>query len=89
MDGGVLAGRFLVKGKPFAKSGRGREFGGSRLRYIAGRESDQCMDLVKNDVVVQGIRSLDHCAKRVISRDQNLIQLESLILAQSERWRQA
>ena len=28
-------------------------------------------------------------AKRVISRDQNLIQLESLILAQSERWRQA
>ena len=28
-------------------------------------------------------------SKRVISRDQNLIQLESLILAQSERWRQA
>jgi hypothetical protein len=46
------------------------------------------MDLVK-DVVVQGIRSLCHRAKRVISRDQNLIQLESLILAQSERWRQA
>ena len=88
MDGGVLAGRFLVKGKPFAKSGRGREFGGSRLRYIAACESSQCMDLVK-DVVVQGIRSLCHRAKRVISRDQNLIQLESLILAQSERWRQA
>ena len=48
----------------------------------------QCMDLVK-DVEAQGIRSLCHCAKRVISRDQNLIQLESLILAQSERWRQA
>jgi hypothetical protein len=47
------------------------------------------MDLVKNDVAVQGIRSLGRCAKRVISRDQNLIQLESLILAQSERWRQA
>jgi hypothetical protein len=88
VDGGVLAGRFLVKGKPFAKSGRGREFGGSRLRYIAARESDQCMDLVK-DVAVQGIRFLYRCAKRVISRDQNLIQLESLILAQSERWRQA
>ena len=88
MDGGVLAGRFLVKGKPFAKSGRGR-YGGSRLRYIADCESDQCMDLVKNDVAVQGIRSLGRCAKRVISRDQNLIQLESLILAQSERWRQA
>jgi len=27
--------------------------------------------------------------KRVIGRNQNLIQLESLILAQSERWRQA
>ena len=88
MDGGVLAGRFLVKGKPFAKSGRGREFGGSRLRYIAACESEQCMDLVK-DVEAQGIRSLCRCAKRVISRDQNLIQLESLILAQSERWRQA
>jgi hypothetical protein len=88
VDGGVLAGRFLVKGKPFAKSGRGREFGGSRLRYIADCESNQCMDLVK-DVAVQGIRSLYRCAKRVISRDQNLIQLESLILAQSERWRQA
>jgi hypothetical protein len=47
------------------------------------------MDLVKNDVAVQGIRFLYRCAKRVISRDQNLIQLESLILAQSERWRQA
>jgi hypothetical protein len=88
VDGGVLAGRFLVKGKPFAKSGRGREFGGSRLRYIAACESEQCMDLVK-DVEAQRIRSLCHCAKRVIGRDQNLIQLESLILAQSERWRQA
>jgi hypothetical protein len=30
-----------------------------------------------------------HQRKRVISRDQNLMKLESLILAQSERWRQA
>jgi hypothetical protein len=52
VDGGVLAGRFLVKGKPFAKSGRGRDTAVHVLRYIAARESDQCMDLVK-DVVVQ------------------------------------
>ena len=69
------------------RDGHGRDFGGQRLRYIAARESDQCMDLVK-DVAVQGIRFLYRCAKRVISRDQS-IQLESLILAQSERWRQA
>ena len=30
-----------------------------------------------------------HQRKRVISRDQISVQLESLILAQSERWRQA
>ena len=35
MDGGVLAGRSLVKKQFFKKGGFGRDFGGSRLRYIA------------------------------------------------------
>ena len=41
MDGGVLAGRFLVEKQFFKRSGFGRDFGGSRLRYIADREIDQ------------------------------------------------
>ena len=42
MDGGVLAGRFLA-GKQFSKiefpreAAVGRDFGGTRLRYIADR----------------------------------------------------
>ena len=50
MDGGVLAGRFRVKKQFFMRGGFGRDFGGSRLRYIAelldfGPE-DQWVDLV-------------------------------------------
>src|SRR5450755_4302946 len=54
------------------------------LRYIADRTFRS----------VGGPRQCDdttqcrHCAN-VTCRDKNLIQLESLILAQSERWRQA
>ena len=55
MDGGVLAGRSLVKKQFFSKGGLGRDFGGSRLRYIAerfrfarkrGANNDQWVDLV-------------------------------------------
>jgi hypothetical protein len=64
-----------AKGKPFVRCGRGRDFGGLTFQGTSHRSSNRSewMDLVK----------------RVISRDQVLIQLESLILAQSERWRQA
>lgn len=34
MDGGVLAGRSLVKEKFFIWGGFGRDIGGTRLRYI-------------------------------------------------------
>ena len=83
MDGGVLAGRSRVEKQFFIRDGFGRDIGGSRLRYIADRSLDQWVDLV--NVTAQPASSLR-------KRDQagiNLIQLESLILAQSERWRQA
>ena len=61
------------------ESGHGRDFGGRRFRSSLtvrfGEQSSEWAD--------SGTSS-----KRVISRNQ-LIQLESLILAQSERWRQA
>ena len=63
----------------FEESGHGRDFGGRRFRSSLtvrfGEQSSEWAD--------SGTSS-----KRVISRNQ-LIQLESLILAQSERWRQA
>ena len=81
MDGGVLAGRFLERRKSGSKepgffrkrNGHGRDFGGRRFRYIAPVEKSV------------GVVDL---VKRVTA-EINLIQLESLILAQSERWRQA
>ena len=74
MDGGVLAGRFRTGKQFLVGGGFGRDFGGLYVsRYIADRASDQWVDLVK----------------RKRPAGINLIQLESLILAQSERWRQA
>jgi hypothetical protein len=77
----------------FAGGGFGRDFGGSRLRYIAERLDFRAQ--ARNEKrSVGGPRQCDgatqrrHCAN-VTCRDKNLIQLESLILAQSERWRQA
>jgi hypothetical protein len=56
VDGGVLAGRFLVKKQFFARGGFGRDFGGTRFKvhrwffWIFGRKSegaiDQWVDLV-------------------------------------------
>ena len=42
-----------------------------------------CLELVKNTV------PLNLRGAEVTSQDKDLIQLESLILAQNERWRQA
>ena len=97
MDGGVLADRGFVGERFPASSGHGRDFGGTRLRqrYIAEplnrvRERvgarDQWVDLVNGDVGQQCSMS---SRANVTSRDKNLIQPESLILAQSERWRRA
>jgi hypothetical protein len=74
VDGGVLAGRFLVEKQFSNGSGFGRDFGGLYVsRYIADREIDQSWTSSSaND-----------------QPGKVLIQLESLILAQSERWRQA
>ena len=82
MDGGVLAGRSRVEKQFFIEGGFGRDFGGltfqgTSLNCFFGlcpRKQDQWVDLVKR---------CDLAGKKV------LIQLESLILAQSERWRQA
>ena len=58
----------------------GRDFGGTRFRSTPMVATDQ-----KSGVISGGTSS----SKRAISRFKVLIQLESLILAQSERWRQA
>ena len=61
------------------ESGHGRDFGGRRFRStLTVRFGEQLSEWADSGT----------SSKRVISRNQ-LIQLESLILAQSERWRQA
>ena len=92
MDGGVLAGRSRVEKQFFIRDGFGRDFGGTRLRYIAdclfvGLTPDYAIDQWVDLVNVTALP-----ASSLRKRDQPgkvLIQLESLILAQSERWRQA
>ena len=72
-----------MKGQPFVRCGHGRDFGGLTFQgtsltfWVFGRKPEgligQVMDLVKRCDQPRSV----------------LIQLESLILAQSERWRQA
>ncbi len=53
------------------------------VRRSSGFRSERmCLELVKNERESQGFRE-------VTSQDKISIQLESLILAQNERWRQA
>ena len=93
MDGGVLAGRSRVEKQFFMRDGFGRDNGGTRLKGTSLTRMffeltlkfafDQWVDLVNVTA---------HPASSLRKRDQPgkvLIQLESLILAQSERWRQA
>ena len=77
MDGGVLADRLLER----------KSLGFSRKRTVMEETSAVYVSRYIAPVA-QAVGVVD-LVKRVISRDQNLIQLESLILAQSERWRQA
>ena len=73
MDGGVLAGRFLE-----GEGAAGRDFGGTRFRSsmpVATRKGCSRRDGPRQNVSDQP--------------GKVLIQPESLILAQSERWRQA
>ena len=76
MDGGVLAGRFLDR-----EDAAGRDFGGLTFRST--------MPVVSSEQSGNAIGVTDLVKREVTSRFQVLIQLESLILAQSERWRQA
>ena len=84
MDGGVLAGRSLVEKQFFKKGGFGRDFGGLTFQGTSLIERfDQWVDLVNVTALpASSLRKRDQPGKV-------LIQLESLILAQSERWRQA
>jgi hypothetical protein len=56
-------------------------------------EETSAVDVLGQHYVHSGEQSLEwskwDLVKRVICREKVLIQLESLILAQSERWRQA
>ena len=74
MDGGVLAGRSRVEKKFFIWGGIGRDIGGLTF---------QGTSLI--DLSISGWTS----SNVYDQPGEVLIQLESLILAQSERWRQA
>ena len=76
MDGGVLAGRFRDRGNLVVEMAR-RDFGGLTFQGFLHRP------------IAQAIGRVGTSSNVVISRDQISLQLESLILAQSERWRQA
>ena len=79
MDGGVLAGRVLGCGSNPALEMRSEE---TLAVDVSGqhydRDGEQSPERTEWDLV-----------KRCDQPDKVLIQLESLILAQSERWRQA
>jgi hypothetical protein len=76
----------------------GRDFGGQRFRSTPEIRVGGGRDVILGAVQIAYLDCAhDHArtkerwdlVKRVICRDKVLIQLESLILAQSERWRQA
>jgi hypothetical protein len=92
VDGGVLAGRSRVEKKFFIWGGFGRDIGGTRLRYIVTKCFSGSRPIVH--LVSDGPRQMDNVFPNIVLRKRDqpgkvLIQLESLILAQSERWRQA
>ncbi len=74
MDGGVLAGRSRVEKKFFIGDGFGRDIGGLTF---------QGTSLIEQSISGWTSSNVYDQPGKV------LIQLESLILAQSERWRQA
>ena len=83
MDGGVLAGRFRANGNSKGNPLRGN-----------GQEETSAVEVLGQHFGPLARRKLRRklkwdLVKRVICREKVLIQLESLILAQSERWRQA
>ena len=63
--------------------------GGLQVQTLkrAGARTEKVTDLVNGGAV--GVKSESIAVRNVIGREKVLIQLESLILAQSERWRQA
>ncbi len=74
MDGGVLAGRLFA--------------GSNSLRMAALEETSAVFTFQGTSLIAQVISGW-YLVKRKRPAGINLIQLESLILAQNERWRQA
>jgi hypothetical protein len=95
VDGGVLAGRFLVR-EPASKEAGDRC---ERRPWKRLRRSTFQVNTIVVKAAGGSVSNRAHAFARthksgtssnvVISREKVLIQLESLILAQSERWRQA
>jgi hypothetical protein len=83
VDGGVLAGRSRVEKQFSISSGFGRDIGGLTFQ---GTPLTFCFS--GSRPIVQSISGWT--SSNVYDQPgKDLIQLESLILAQSERWRQA
>ena len=86
MDGGVLASRSRVEKQFFIGAASEETSDGLRFEGTSLVECfDQWVDLVKRG----DAKASQFCASEKTSQGKFLIQLESLILAQSERWRQA
>ena len=87
MDGGVLAGLGLLKNFGFSMCwDRTKDFGGTRFKG----NTIVASDVNRGQLGGFGRRKNGGTSSNVvISRFKVQVQLESLILAQSERWRQA
>ncbi len=85
MDGGVLAGLGFWKLRLLGIESRTKDFGGTRFKGYTIAASDVNRGRLSASADENGGTS----SNVVISRFKVQVQLESLILAQSERWRQA
>ena len=89
MDGGVLARRFLDRGLVFE---RGEVDETSAVHVLGQHHFVEAVEMGAMQVERMFVRARISVGPRQNVSDQPgkvLIQLESLILAQSERWRQA
>jgi hypothetical protein len=93
VDGGVLAGRFLDREQVFGLVSRRAAVDETSAVHVSGQHP--CRESGGRGREQSRTRSSAHgqewdlVKREVTSRDQISVQLESLILAQSERWRQA
>jgi hypothetical protein len=97
VDGGVPAGRFAAKVLPstagLQRKVAGRDFGGLTFQVDTVFVQAACGARARmkkvTDLVNVAARERCYVRNVVISRVKFSSKLESLILAQSERWRQA